>query len=235
MIFDLHVHTAKGSPDSSLTPSQLISEAKRIRLDGVCVTEHGRVWNKYDVETLNGQHDILIIRGMEVDTDLGHILVFGLDNYVSGIHRATDLRRVISEIGGFMIAVHPFRRAFDKPIPSFGQRFSPPPSLKEATNMDLFQLVDEIEVVNGACSDRENFFALQVAKKLGWRGTGGSDAHSTHGLGCFATVFEREIRSEVEFIAELKAGRFYPAEGLLDGELAAYGDGVTEFDLEPRP
>ena len=34
-VIDLHVHTNQGSPDSSLTPEELVAEAQRLGLDGL--------------------------------------------------------------------------------------------------------------------------------------------------------------------------------------------------------
>lgn len=224
MILDLHVHTTRGGFDSSLSPEALVQEVRRLGLDGVCLTEHNSGWDGWQLASL--AQGLALLRGMEVETDLGHIVAFGLDGYVSGIHRARELRRVVDKAGGFMVAAHPFRRYFD------GLRNSEPLTVEEAARLPLFQLVDEIEVGNGASSERENYFALQVARRLGRRGTAGSDAHSIQGLGCFTTVFEREIRTEQDLIRELKAGRYYPAQGFLEGELAPYGDVVADADLE---
>lgn len=228
-IIDLHVHTTKGSYDSSLTPEELIREAARVGLDGVCITEHGYIWDRHELERFASQHDLLIIRGMEVGTDLGHIVVFGLDRYVSGIHRAVDLRKAVDDAGGIMIAVHPLRRALGRDGFTLSKSVDLP-TVDQAAQLPIFSLVDEIEILNGVSSDFENFYALQVAKKLGMAGTGGSDAHSTQGLGCCTTVFEKEIHTQEEFMQELRAGRFYAAEGLLDGGVVPYSDGVTDLD-----
>ena len=64
----------------------------------------------------------------------------------------------------------------------------------------LVQVVHWPGVQNGATGDRENAMALAVREHVGLRGIGGSDAHSEHGLGCCATVFERPIRNECELI-----------------------------------
>lgn len=217
MVIDLHVHTSHGSGDSVLDPVDMVESGEQIGLDGVCITEHGMVWYKHDFESFRRQHNpaLTIIKGMEVGTDLGHILVFGLDAYVSGIHWVEKLRRVVDEVGGFMIFAHPFR-LFD----DLGLRVSKP-SFEDVMNDSRLRFVDEIEVANGENSEHENFLALQMTKKLGFKGTAGSDAHSTHGLGCFTTVFEREIETEADLIRELKAGRFYPAQGLRQGKLTA--------------
>ncbi len=43
--------------------------------------------------------------------------------------------------------------------------------------------------------------------KLGLPGTGGSDAHQVHAIGSCVTIFENEVRSEEDFIREIRAGR----------------------------
>ena len=97
MILDLHIHTSWNSADSNLSPIELIYEAKRLGLDGVVVTEHDRGWDRFRARELAAEHDFLFLRGMEVSTDLGHILVCGLDEYVSGIQRAEKLRQVVDD------------------------------------------------------------------------------------------------------------------------------------------
>lgn len=224
MIFDTHVHTVKGGPDSNLSPEELISEAKRIGLNGVCLSEHGGGWDKWDFNKFAAQHpELLLIRALEVDTDMGHIIVYGLDAYISGIHRIEYLRKVVQEIGGFMIAVHPYRRFFEKPPLNKSLLFKYPVPLEEAIQHRIFSLTDAVEIVNGACTTKENDFALQTANKLGKPIMGGSDAHSTHGLGSGATVFERDIRTQEEFIHELKAGRYYATNNLLTGNTLPFG------------
>ena len=134
-VFDLHVHSTKGSSDSLLSPVELLGEAERIGLSGICVTEHNSIWDRFSWEALTNQTDLVIIRGMEVETDLGHIVVFGLDSYVSGIHRARELRRIADEVGGFLIVVHPFRAFFEKTSFMQGNRLSHTPTVEEAARL----------------------------------------------------------------------------------------------------
>ncbi len=239
-IIDMHVHTVRGASDSSLTPEQLVEEAQRIGLDGVNISEHDRLWDPYELERLREESQtacpggLLISQGMEVSTDLGHMIALGLDRYVPGIHRAAELRRLVDEVGGFIFVAHPFRHFFD---PVHFRRDGPlPPHLtpEEAARLPIFELVDEIEVANGGCTAQENHFALAVARVLGKRGIGSSDAHSTHGLGCFVTVFEQAPEDQRELVAALKAGRFYPAEGLLAGKLTPFGQDSAQVDTRPH-
>lgn len=205
MIFDLHIHTSWNSADSNLSPVELIQEAKRLGLDGVVVTEHDRAWDRFRARELAAEHNFLFLRGMEVSTDLGHILVYGLEEYVSGIRNAEKLRRVVDEAGGVMAVAHPFRRAF---TPDFRHGKEPTPlTLDEAARRPIFDLVHGVEVCNGGSIDRENKFAMEVCAYLGLTPTGGSDAHSELGIGYYATQFDDPIRTEADIIAALKAGR----------------------------
>jgi hypothetical protein len=228
-IVDMHVHTVRGASDSSLRPEQLIEEARRIGLTGVNITEHDRAWDDHEVEEFRRRSGLFVSRGMEVSTDLGHIIVVGLTRYVPGIRKATELRRVVDEVGGFMIAAHPFRHFFD---PVHYRRDGRPPvelTPEAAARLPIFQLVDEVEVANGGCTPRENAFALAVARLLGKRGIGASDCHSTNGLGCFVTVFDEELASQAHMLALLRAGRYYPAAGLNVGQLRPFEETVTDL------
>jgi sugar phosphate isomerase/epimerase len=228
-IVDMHVHTVRGASDSSLTPEQLLAEAARIGLTGVNISEHDRAWDDHEWEAFRRRAGIFLSRGMEVSTDLGHIIVVGISRYVPGIRRATELRRVVSEIGGFMIAAHPFRHFFD---PVHYRRDGRPAvelTPAAAAQLPIFQLVDEIEVANGGCTPRENAFALQVARLLGKRGIGASDCHSVNGLGCFTTVFAEELESQEHMLALLRAGRYYPAAGLNLGQLRPFEETVAHL------
>lgn len=219
MKLDLHVHTNFGSSDSGLSPQDLVTAAKAVGLDGVCVTEHGTVWDTYQLERFSAEHDFLVIPGMEVATDLGHITCFGLTGYSSGIHRAEILRRVVQASDGIMIAAHPFRRLFDDPrINGWPKMYT----VQEAADLPIFKLTDEMEVVNGANNAQENLFALQVAQMLGRTGVGGGDAHSTSGIGSGAIVTERNVSNVEEFIEEIREGRYYPTGSLLRGSDMSY-------------
>jgi len=228
-IVDMHVHTIRGASDSSLTPDQLIGEARRIGLTGVNITEHDRAWDDHEWESFRQRAGIFLSRGMEVSTDLGHIIVVGLTRYVPGIRRAKELRRVVDEVGGFMIAAHPFRHFFD---PVYYRRDGRRPvelTPQEAARLPIFELVDEIEVANGGCTPQENAFALMVARILGKKGIGASDCHSTNGLGCFVTVFEEELESQEHMLSLLRAGKYYPAGGLNVGKLRPFEEMVAHL------
>jgi predicted metal-dependent phosphoesterase TrpH len=222
-IVDMHVHTVRGAADSSLTPDQLIETARQIGLTGVNITEHDRVWDMHLIEEFRERSGLFVSRGMEVSTDMGHILAVGLSQYVPGIRRATELRRVLDDVGGFMIVAHPFRHFFD-PI-HFRRDGRPPFELtpaEAAERMPIFGIVDEIEVANGGTAPKENQFALAVARVLGKTGVGASDCHSTQGVGYYCTVFDEELRDQAHMLEQLHARRFHAGQGLPAGDLRPY-------------
>ena len=226
-LFDLHIHTTKGSADSSLSPEDLILEAERLGLRGLCITEHSGPWDRHEFQRFASQHNVVLIRAMEADTDLGHMLAFGLDSYQSGFHRAEELCRAARAGGGFVVSAHPFRGVLGKHMRErpYLYRTLPdalPQEPEEALDHPVFKLAHALEVANGGTADEENEFALKVAGLLGMPVTGGSDAHSVHGLGRFVTAFRDEIHSEAEFLKALHLGKFYPVVGLREGRIRPY-------------
>lgn len=224
-IIDMHLHTTNGASDSALRPDDLAAEADSRGLGGVNITEHDRLWDAFTLSEYRRAHPGLFVNnGMEVSTDLGHMLVVGLPQYVAGIHRAEELRRVADQVGAFVIVAHPFRHYFD---PVYFTRQGKAPfemTAEQAARLPVFQLADAVEVLNGANTLRENLFALRVAAALGKPGTGGSDAHSTQGIGVYCTQFEWEVAGPQDLLAELHAGRFQAAHGLLDRRLLPFSE-----------
>jgi len=214
-LFDMHVHTTRGSSDSNLSPEEMVLEAERLGFMGICITEHSGPWDQHEFRSFAAKHNQVLVRAMEVETNMGHILAFGLDSYQPGISDARVLRKAADSAGGFIISAHPFR-GLHSSLPSrkpllYSNEGEVPTSVEEATLHPVFGLVDAVEVANGGTADAENRFALDVAKELGLRVTGGSDAHSLHGVGHCITVFDGEVNSQEEFMNALRAGSFYPA------------------------
>ncbi len=202
MRIDLHVHTAPRSACSYIDPFELVQEASRLKLGGICLTEHQVVWDSADVQRLAREGGIQIFRGNEFTTNQGDILVFGFYQDIKKLLLIQELREAVQAAGGFMIAAHPFRgfKTF-----GIGQLQM---TVEQACKRRVFEYVDAVEIGNGSLADDENDMAAKVAEKLGLSGTGGSDAHRIDELARWVTVFEKDIRNEAELVAELHAGRF---------------------------
>ncbi len=237
-VFDLHVHTNQGSPDSSLTPDDMVAEASRLGLSGVLVTEH-MGWPRQEFNAFASQQSLPLILTLEAYTPLGHIITLGLDHYVTGYAGGLDtvktLRKEVDRVGGFMILAHPFRHLFEN-HGNYTQNilfedWSPVPTTpEEAIQHPIFELVDAIEVVNGGNLEKENRFAQAVTELFGRAGTGGSDAHSVNGMGKGVTVFPGDIRSHQDLLEALRAGDFFPVEGFHLGQPVDYGRSLDQAE-----
>ena len=205
MLIDLHTHTHPLSHDSLLSPDELIEAAKAASLDGVCLTEHDFFWDPAEAAALSKRHDFLVIPGIEVNTEDGHIVVFGLESFVYGMHRLHELARMAEAAGAVMIAAHPYRRQLPFELRHEGDWTH---ALERAVANPACSHVTAVETQNGRGSDRENAFSAEVAARLSLPTVAASDAHERKDIGRCATEFERKITGLEDLITELKAGRF---------------------------
>lgn len=206
---DLHTHTVNGSDCSVMTPEELIDRAALVGLDGVCITEHDTIRRSPELEARARGRGLLLFYGVEANTDHGEVLAFGPIEYTEGFHELSRLRQAVDDAGGAIIAAHPFRREFS---PFYSSPRRSRPTLHEACARPIMQMVDSLEVINGASTEQESEFGRQVAENLGLSMAGGSDAHSADGIGICITVFDRRIAGWAEFLQELRAGRYHPVD-----------------------
>ncbi|MBI4310378.1 MAG: PHP domain-containing protein [Chloroflexi bacterium] len=208
MIIDLHTHTYPTSDDSFLTPDQLVIASKEAGIDGICLTDHDGFWKPEDVEALSKRHSYPIFPGCEVTTEEGHILVFGLDRYIFGMHRAAFVRDLVDRAGGVMVVAHPYRRRFMEKEAGNDDTYRT--MLEQACRSQVFSLVNAVEVMNGRGSPAENAFSRALAQRFNLPGAGASDCHKLEETGTFATELSRRVSTLGELINELKAGDYRP-------------------------
>ena len=204
MLIDLHTHTRRHSWDSDLTPDELIDLVKQAGLDGVCLTEHDFFWDLDEVRDMARRHDFLVLPGVEINTEDGHMLCFGLTAYTYGMHRVPELAEHIRKAGGAMVAAHPYRRQAPwKPEDPEDYRNA---LLKAAANPAYASCL-AIERLNGRGSEMENGFSTALCERLDLPTTAGSDAHAATDVGRCATEFQDRIEDLEGLIAALQAGR----------------------------
>lgn len=151
------------------------------------------------------KYDFTVLGGFEASTELGDVLVFGLDSIPRNVYKASEIKKLVEKEGGVMIAAHPFRSDFNR------ARIVNQPlvlDFSEACRRTIFSLVDAMEVANGWTVEEDVQFCQRVSQRLGMKGTGGSDAHMLSQLGCCVTIFSNGVENEESFIRELKKGNF---------------------------
>lgn len=198
-VVDLHTHTRHGSSCSYMEPRDLVRRAEEVGLDAVCITEHNTFWEEDALRALDDSTPLRLFGGIEVSTDCGDVLAFGLEDTGPRKGDIEELRRIVDRCGGVMIAAHPFRRYSVAGVPI---------NVEEASQSPVLRWIDAVEVFNGLSTRAEVKLAKEVLIRLGLRGVGGSDSHAPHTLGSCYTVFERPLATVRDLVKEVKASRF---------------------------
>jgi predicted metal-dependent phosphoesterase TrpH len=202
MILDLHSHSIVSDDGRAKVENycQWIRK-KDLPLDGFVLTEHRLFDAASDYRDLEDEFGLLILKASEVETEYGHVLVFGVNE---DLVNAFDFGRVdlalatvvaeAERAGAIAVPCHPGRTKvgmcahYETKGPVDGVRV--------------------IETLNGGSRGTENEEAIALAAKYGYRGIGGSDAHIVSFVGRCATEFEKYVTSSEDLVRELKAGRF---------------------------
>ena len=190
MLIDMHTHTSVHSTDSNLLPMDALERAISRGLDGVVLTEHDVVWPRSKVEQLTEEAGIVVISGVEVTTELGHVLVYGLEALVPRISDAKRLRKHCDDQDALMFLAHPARD----------------PGLR--VPKEAMKLFDGVEGLNGCDGPLQNMSARSRGRTRPLPPIGGSDSHALHEVGTAATEFDADIRNLTDLVAELRSGAY---------------------------
>ena len=158
MLLDLHNHT-RYSPDSCVAPADLVALAQKIRLGGIAISDHNSVGGIHEAEAAAGR-DFLVIPAIEVSTNAGHVLAYGVREAIPRNLSVADTVERIVALGGVPVAAHPYR---------FWSGLGEAP-LKGAS-------FPAYETCNGRTLRRGNVRARARARERKLGETGGSDSH----------------------------------------------------------
>ena len=208
MFIDLHAHTYPASDDAFLSADELVDGAKRAGLDGICITEHDRFWDSEHIKALSSRHSFLVMAGSEINTEDGHLLVFGLNRYVFGMHKSAFVKDLVAKHQAALVAAHPYRRRYPKIGSGSSEEMGN--AITAACQEQVFHFCHGIETVNGRGSTIQNAFSDVLARRLRVGGTGGSDSHRLDHLGTVCTKFYGTVGCVADLVRELRAGRFEP-------------------------
>ena len=206
MIIDMHVHT-KLSGDSSATVEKYCRAIQKYRqyrtFDGFVLTEHSIYDRQSSYQEIGEKYHILVLQGVEVDTNLGHLLVYGVtDTFLRRIDisrkslNSEKVIKTINDCGGIAIPAHPFRSS------KYGEAL-----LKNDIGVKEISVIEEL---NGSNYSEENKRATALVERSGMKGVGGSDAHYANRIWFLnnATEFDNPIYAIEDLVKELRHGHF---------------------------
>ncbi len=161
---DFHIHSCF-SEDSFLKPKLIVKHASKKGLKVIAITDHNSLKGSNEAIKVANEtkSNLIVINGMEVSTDFGHVIGLFLEEEIKN----TLFPEVIDEIkqqGGLSIIAHPSRK----------------PSKFES---DQLTHADLLEVLNGRSTIKQNHAAAKLALDLGKTAVAGSDAHTPFELG----------------------------------------------------
>jgi predicted metal-dependent phosphoesterase TrpH len=208
MILDLHLHSDR-SDDSRAPVEAYLKLLQRKReerpLDGIVLTEHRQFDPRRDFRDLEDRYGFLILNAAEIETDYGHVLVFGVNDDIMARFDFTDVRLpaqdVISEVerlGGVALPCHPGR-------PTVGM-------CAHYESRGPLDGVIAVEALNGGSKKGEDDRVRELMRQYGYAGFGGSDSHLVSFVGICATEFDAQIRTIDDLVRELRAGRCRPVD-----------------------
>ncbi len=202
MILDLHSHSIKSDDGRAKVPNycQWI-RTRDIPIDGFVLTEHRQFDFESDYSALAKEFELTILKASEVETEYGHVLVFGVTEALTqafdfaNIH--LPLAQVIEESvrhGAVAVPCHPGRKRVG--MSSHIEEYGVPEGVRI------------VETFNGGSRGDEDAIAQNMAAEQNYLGIGGSDAHIVSHIGKCATRFPHAITSAHELAEALRSGDF---------------------------
>lgn len=202
MILDLHAHSIKSDDGRAKVQNycQWI-KTRDIAIDGFVLTEHRQFDNESDYSPLAAEHGITILKGSEVETEYGHVLVFGVTPALQEAFDFSDIHLPLAKV------VEACDRHDAIAIPAHPGR----PRVGMAAHLEEHGIpsgIRVVEVFNGGSREDEDAVAQQLADEQSYLGIGGSDAHIVSHIGRCATEFPAPIRTEMELVEALRGTDF---------------------------
>lgn len=186
MKMDLHIHSIFSS-DGREKPEEIVKYARKIGLDGIAILDHNDIQGSLRAYEMSREmEDFLVVRGIEISTEAGHIIGYGVCEPIPFRMSIEETIETISDLGGIAVVPHPYR--FWSGI---GERSA------------LSSKFSAIETKNSRCTARNNRRSGRLARKLQLGQTGGTDSHTLDEIGKAFTLFEGHPTSEDGVIQEI--------------------------------
>ena len=191
---DLHIHTVYS--DGVVDPLNVVKYAKRVGLNGISITDHNTLQGSLRaleaVKSLKLK-EFIVIPGIEITTEYGHILVYGLTS-IRRFTTVVELIDIVREENGIIALAHPYGKLLFLPY-------------RAVETPEIIRNIDAIEIVNGKTPPISNRRARELALKLQKPGIGGSDAHTLTEIGTVRTVVEDNVSTLDEILEAIRRGR----------------------------
>lgn len=204
MLIDLHAHTAPRSNCSRTTLDELVASARRRGLDALCITEHDVRWPDDELADASRTLGFPLIPGVELSTDIGHVLVFGpLERPLWSGYTFEQLVEETERSGTALVLPHPVRRVAGERARRAGRV---PPTPAEVAAWPQWSAVHAIEAASTQTIAAEHELTAAALAVVPRPRVGASDAHGPDLAGRFCTRLSVDVRDASGLAAEIRAG-----------------------------
>jgi len=162
------------SSDSIITQKDLVFFAKKRSLDAVAITDHNQIDGAL---LLAKKTDLLIIPGIEVSTQSGHVVGLNVNKNIPKGMSVNETVDCIHDAGGLAVACHPFAW------------------FKGSLKKNITEKFDAIETINSSAFPflRCKKKSVELAKKFNLAQIAGTDAHNPQSIGLAYTLLEADL------------------------------------------
>lgn len=178
MRFDLHIHSRYS--DGKAGVEDILRVARRKGLSGIAVTDHNTLEGSMAAQRVcrSRYKGMIIIRGVEIDTSEGHLIVLGVDEMPETGRTPEETIEEAHDLGGIAVLPHPyhlFRHSIGRIPP-----------------------VDAVEVCNSKyILGISNLRAKLEARRRSIPMVAGSDAHVEEAVGLGVTILNAANEDDV--------------------------------------
>lgn len=197
MKLDPHIHSSYSS-DGKTTPKDILIQAKKIGLDVLAISDHDTIkGSKIAIEEIKNLKDnnILVIPSIEISSNKGHILGFGVDEHIPKDLDPFDTIDQIHDKGGIAIIPHPYsfyRHGLFSKLSGGDGRLS--------SDLDI----EAIETKNARyLLGYSNYKSKKIAIKRNLAEIGSSDSHFADSIGnCYTELIDIDFEPSIDDVIE---------------------------------
>ena len=208
MKLDPHIHSCY-SGDARSSPKDIVKKAKSIGLDMIAISDHDSVkGSKIAIELSQDMDDFLVIPSIEISSNKGHIIGFGVKTAIPKDFSPEETVEMIHDEGGIAIIPHPFSFYRNGLLSNKTSIF-----FDDKKIIDKLIVFDEIpkkssiegiEVLNARhVFGYSNFKAKKLSEKYDLAKIGASDSHFLESIGnCYTEFSSLDSNPTVDDVIE---------------------------------
>jgi predicted metal-dependent phosphoesterase TrpH len=175
----------------------ILKRAKKRGLKCIAITDHNTTVGNLEAQKLAKKFGIIVVPAMELSTDSGELLCYGITSKVPKGLPIRDAIDMVHQQGGVVAIAHPYNPKH--PNIDFAR-----------VDRHLFKSlnIDAIEVYNQLMGKVDSRY-VELARKLDVAIIGGSDAHILYQIGKGVTIFPNSVKTAQDVIEAIKNKQTY--------------------------